>query len=221
MTEGTWSAVDRYLAQGLVEEDDVLRQALAAGEQAGLPQIQVSPALGKLLYLLACSISARRVLEIGTLAGYSTIWLARALPPDGRLVTLELEPRHAEVARRNLAEAGLAERVEVMVGPAADSLRQLAGSSVEPFDLTFIDADKESYRDYLEGALQLARSGSLIVADNVVRAGALADLQSSDPRVVGVRRMLEMAAADERLETTVLQTVGSKGYDGIAIALVR
>ncbi|HUG48046.1 MAG TPA: O-methyltransferase [Candidatus Limnocylindria bacterium] len=221
MSQATWSSVDSYIERLFGLDDEVLRHAVAAGDDAGLPPIQVSAAQGMLLNLLARWGSARRVLEIGTLAGYSTIWLARALPADGRLVTLEIDQRHAEVARANLQRAGLGDLSEIIVGPALESLPGLAEKESEPFDLVFIDADKESYPDYLEWALGLCRSGGLILADNVVRGGAVAEQEGDDSRVAGVRRYLELAAHDERLESTVLQTVGSKGYDGLAISLVR
>lgn len=221
MSQATWSSVDSYIDELFELDDEVLREAVTAGERAGLPPIQVSTAQGRLLNLLARWGGARRVLEVGTLAGYSTIWLGRALPPDGRLVTLELDPRHAEVARANLARAGLSGMAEVIVGPALESLSRLAERATEPFDLVFIDADKHNYPGYLEWALRLTRSGSLIVADNVVRDGAVADEGNLEQAVVGVRRYLELAAADDRLESTVIQTVGSKGYDGLAISRVR
>lgn len=194
---------------------------MADSVAAGMPQIQVSATLGRFLNLQARTMGARRILEIGTLAGYSSIWLARALPADGRLITLELEPRHAEVARGNLTRAGLADVAEVRVGPAADSLRAMVADNFAPFDMVFIDADKDGYPEYLEWSLKLARPGTLIVADNVVRGGAIIDADSSDGRVQGVRRFNEMLARDPRLDATILQTVGVKGYDGIAYALVK
>ncbi len=215
-----WHAVDRYIEAALIGPDPVLEAALDAADQAGLPAIAVSPAQGKLLHLLARLQGARTILEIGTLGGYSTIWLARALPPDGWLVSLELDPRHAEVARANIARAGLDERVEVRVGPASESLARLADDGDGRFDLVFIDADKEGYPDYLGWALRLTRPGSLIVADNVVRGGAVIDPADADPRVQAVRRFIELVAAEPRLDATVIQTVGSKGYDGLALALV-
>jgi predicted O-methyltransferase YrrM len=222
MSEQRWAAVDEYLGGLFGGADPVLDAALAAS--TGLPAIQVSPLQGQLLHVLARSVGARRVLEIGTLGGYSTIWLGRALPADGRLLTLEAEPRHAAVARANLARAGLADLVEVRVGPAAESLAQLAAAGAEPFDepfdLVFIDADKPGYPEYLSWALRLTRPGGLIIGDNVVRGGAIADPDSDDPNVAGVRRFLELVAAEPRLTATVLQTVGVKGYDGLAIALV-
>jgi len=220
MSQDRWTAVDSYISDLLVRPDEALEAALEGSEAAGLPAIQVAANQGKLLHLLARLQGARSILEVGTLGGYSTIWLARALPPGGRLITLELEPRHAEVARANIARAGLAERVEVRVGPASESLPRLTQEGVEPFDLVFIDADKEGYPDYLGWALRLTRPGSLIVADNVVRGGALIDPDSSDPRVQAVRRFIELVAAEPCLDATVIQTVGSKGYDGLAFALV-
>jgi predicted O-methyltransferase YrrM len=221
VSQHTWSSVDTYIERLFDLEDDVLREAMAAGDRAGLPPIQVSAPQGRLLQFLARWGGARRVLEIGTLAGYSAIWLGRALPPDGCLVTLEVDPRHADVARSNLERAGLGGVAEVVVGPALESLPRVADGDAEPFDLVFIDADKHNYPSYLEWALRLCRSGGMIVADNVVRDGALADLDNREQAVEGVRRYLELAAADDRLETTVIQTVGSKGYDGLAVSLVR
>lgn len=220
MNQERWTAVDGYLSDLLVAPDDSLEAALRASAAGGLPPIQVAANQGKLLHLLARLKGARTILEVGTLGGYSTIWLAGALPPDGRLVTLELDPRHAQVARANLEHAGLAELVEIRVGPASESLAHLVAEGGGPFDLVFIDADKEGYPDYLGGALRLTRPGSLIVADNVVRGGAVMDAADSDPRVRAVRRFLEMVAAEPRLAATVIQTVGSKGYDGLAFALV-
>jgi predicted O-methyltransferase YrrM len=220
MSEELWAKVDAYTEQTLVSPDAALTQALADSEAAGLPSIQVAASQGKLLGILVHSLGARRVLELGTLGGYSSIWLARALPADGRLLTLELEPKHAEVARKNLARAGVAERVEVRVGPALDTLKQLAADKQGPFDLIFIDADKESMPDYFVWSLKLARVGSLIVVDNVVRRGEVADPLSTDPRVLGVRRMNELIAAEPRVSATTLQTVGSKGYDGLTFAVV-
>ncbi len=216
-----WNAVDDHLVDLFDLDDEVLRAAVADGLAAGMPQIQVSAVLGRFLNLQARALGARRILEIGTLAGYSSIWLARALPSDGMLVTLELEPRHAEVARGNLARAGLADVAEVRVGPAAESLQAMVDDKVEPFDMVFIDADKDGYPDYLEWSLKLARPGTLIVADNVVRGGAIIDADSADSRVQGVRRFNEMLAREPRVDATILQTVGTKGYDGIAVALVK
>lgn len=215
-----WSEVDRYIAERLVPADPVLEAVLEASAAAGLPPIHVAPNQGKLLWLLARLQGARRILEVGTLGGYSTVWLARALPPGGRLITLEADPRHAEVARANLERAGLAGVVEVRLGRALDTLPRLAAEGQGPFDLVFLDADKPSTAEYLRWALELTRPGSLIVADNVVRAGAVLEGSSRDPSVRGIRRFYEQVAAEPRLSATAIQTVGSKGYDGLALALV-
>jgi predicted O-methyltransferase YrrM len=220
MTRDRWAAVDRYVADLLVPGDHALDAALAANAAAGLPAHDVSPVQGRLLEILARTRGARRILEVGTLGGYSTIWLARALGPGGRLVTLEREPRYAEVARANLAPAGLAAVVDVRVGPALDTLAALAAEGGDPFDLVFLDADKQSAAEYVQWALRLTVPGSLIVADNVVRGGALADAASEDPRVVGVRRLHELLAAEQSVCATTIQTVGAKGYDGFTLALV-
>jgi predicted O-methyltransferase YrrM len=220
MPDQSWTAVDRYLTDLFVPPDDVLDTVLATSAAAGLPEIQVSPAQGKLLHVLARSHGVGSILEIGTLGGYSTIWLARALPPNGRLVTLEFEAKHAAVARANIARAGLADRVEIRIGPALESLPQLAAEGRGPFDLIFIDADKEGYPEYLDWALALSCRGSLIIADNVVRQGAVIDLTDARPDMVAIRRFNEKLAADPRVIATVLQVVGSKGHDGLALALV-
>jgi predicted O-methyltransferase YrrM len=220
MTDDRWSAVDRYVADLLVPSDPALDAALAANAGAALPAHDVSPVQGRMLEILARTLGARRILEIGTLGAYSTIWLARALGPGGRLVTLEREARYADVARANLARAGLAGAVEVRVGPALDTLPALAAEGGEPFDLVFVDADKQSAAEYLRWALRLTAPGSLIVFDNVVRDGALADAASEDPRVQGVRRLHELIAAQPSLCATTIQTVGAKGYDGFTLALV-
>jgi predicted O-methyltransferase YrrM len=220
MDAKTWTAVDEYLDGALGISDDILEHALAAAKAAGLPAIAVAPNQGRMLHLLARLQGARRILEIGTLGGYSAIWLARALPAEGRLVTLELEPKHAEVARANLAHAGLADRVELRIGPARESLAALVAEGAGPFDLVFVDADKPSMPEYLEWSLQLSRPGTLLVFDNVVREGAILDASGKDAAVKGVRTLFERIAADPRLDGTVLQTVGSKGYDGLAFALV-
>lgn len=217
MTSDTWSAVDRFVVDTLSDSDPVLDAAQRAADTAGLPAISVSAAQGKFLHLLARIRGARRILEIGTLAGYSTIWLARALPPGGQLITLEYDPRHADVARANIARAGLADRVEVRVGRAIEALPGLVVD--EPFDLIFIDADKPSTADYFRWALKLSRPGTVIVVDNVVRDGRLVDA-NGDGDVQGMRRFLEAAANEARVEGTVLQTVGVKGYDGFALLLV-
>lgn len=220
MNTQVWSKVDDFLTGPLGLDDPVLAAALADSEAAGLPPIQVSPPQGKLLHLLAAAGGARRILEIGTLGGYSTIWLARALQPGGRLITLELNPKHAEVARANLTRAGLADCVEVRVGPARDSLAQLHAEQAGPFDLVFIDADKASTPDYLNWALRMTAPGSLIMVDNVVRGGAVTDPNNPNPDVQGIRRALAEMAANPNLVTSAMQTVGGKGYDGFALALV-
>ncbi|THV41715.1 O-methyltransferase [Glycomyces buryatensis] len=218
MGQAQWTAVDAFLDSLVVGEDKVLSGAVAASEKAGLPPIQVSASQGKFLHLLAKIQGAKRILELGTLGGYSAIWMARALPSDGHLVSLEFSPRHAEVASANVARAGLVGIVEIQVGPALESLPKLAESGVEPFDMVFIDADKLNYPAYLDWAVKLSRPGALIVADNVVRGGAVADSLSRDPNVQGVRAYLEAVAANPRLDGTVIQTVGVKGYDGLSIA---
>lgn len=224
MTQPLWSAVDGYLADVLVGHDPVLEAALADSAAAGLPAIAVAPNQGKLLFLLARAARARRILEVGTLGGYSTIWLARGLEPGGRVVSLELEEKHARVARANLARAGLTGAVDVLVGPALASMERLAAEragGAPPFDLVFLDADKEGYPAYLEWSLRLARPGALIVADNVVREGAVVDRASRDAMVRGVRAFLEQLGRDPRVSATALQTVGVKGHDGLAIAVVN
>ena len=220
MTEEHWSDVDRYITDLIVRPDAAQQAALDASAAAGLPAIAVSAPQGKLLHLLARAMGARRILEIGTLGGYSAIWLARALPPDGRLLTLEVDPKHAEVARGNIARAGLAKVAEVRLGRAADTLRQLLVEGAGPFDLIFIDADKPGYPEYLELSLKVCRPGTVIVADNVVRQGEIVHASSGDANVQAVRRFHEMVAAEPRLSATVIQTVGVKGYDGLTIALV-
>ena len=220
MDEERWAEVDRYITQRVLPADPALEAALAASDAAGLPAIQVSPNMGKLLQLLAQSIGARTILEIGTLGGYSTIWLARALAPGGRVVTLELNSAIAAVARSNLARAGLAERVEVRIGPALETLPLLAVEVSGPFDLIFIDADKENTAEYFRWALKLARHGSLIVVDNVVRDGALIDEDRRDAHIQGIRDFYALAAVEPRVSMTAIQTVGIKGYDGFAVALV-
>jgi predicted O-methyltransferase YrrM len=221
MSQDLWSEVDRYLTEKLIPVDPILKGALSANAAAGLPVIDVAPNQGKLLYLLARLQGAKRILEIGTLGAYSTIWLARALPADGAILSLEFEVKHAEVARANLKRVNLACSVEVRQGAALDSLAQLDADSVEPFDLIFIDADKENYPGYLEWSLRLSRVGTVIIGDNVIRDGAIVDSRSGDPRVQGVRRFLEMMASDPRLSATALQTVGAKGYDGFSLAIVN
>jgi len=220
MNQEQWTAVDRYIVERLMPTDAVLEAALEANDAAGLPSIDVSPLQGKFLHLLVLTKGARRILEIGTLGGYSTIWLARALPAGGRLVTLELQPKHAAVARANLERAGLSERVEIRVGPATQSLAQLQAEGAEPFDMIFIDADKPNNPAYLQWALKLARRGTLIVVDNVVREGEILNPASADPDVQGTRALFELLAAESRLASTAIQTVGSKKYDGFAMAVV-
>jgi predicted O-methyltransferase YrrM len=219
--QSTWDAVDAYFSEQLVGHDPVLEAATAAADAAGLPKIAVAPNQGKLLHLLALAQGARRILEVGTLGGYSTIWLARALPADGTLISLELDPKHAEVARGNLARAGLEKVAEVRLGRASDSLAALVEQGEEPFDLVFIDADKPSNPEYFRRALQLTRPGSLIIVDNVVRDGAIADAASTDPAVVATRALHELIAAEPRVTATSVQTVGSKGYDGFTLARVQ
>ncbi|MBL8161912.1 MAG: O-methyltransferase [Anaerolineae bacterium] len=214
-----WSAVDDYFNSLFIGSDPVLEAALEASTAAGLPAHNVAPNQGKLLMLLATIHGARRILEIGTLGGYSTIWLGRALPPDGRLITLEASPTHAEVARANIARAGLGAQVEVRVGAARDTLAQITAEDGDAFDLIFIDADKPNNPHYLEWALRLSRPGTLIIADNVVRDGAVID-PDGDANVQGIRRFSEMLAAETRVQVTALQTVGSKGYDGFALIRV-
>ena len=220
MSQKQWTAVDRYFSETLVPSDPVLDAALKANAKAGLPNIDVAPNQGKFLQLLVQLRGARRILEIGTLGGYSSIWMARALPADGRLTTLEFSPKHAEVARANIARAGLEKIVEIRVGPALETLAKMEKESTEPFDLIFIDADKPNNPNYLPFALKFSRPGTLLIGDNIVREGEVADPTSTDPNVQGQRRFLEMMAAEPRLSATALQTVGSKGYDGFAMALV-
>ncbi len=221
MSQELWTAVDNYIVHKMLPADESLDQAVRASEEAGLPSIQVSPAQGKFLYMLAKVHRAKRILEIGTLGGYSTIWLARALPEDGRLITMEIDPKHAAVAQSNLDREGVSNKVELLVGNALDLLPKLEKRNESPFDLSFIDADKVSIPAYFESALRMSRSGSLILVDNVVRNGAVADAGSHDPSVQGVQKLNDMIAGDSRVTATVLQTVGVKGYDGLAIALVN
>jgi predicted O-methyltransferase YrrM len=218
--QDVWTAVDSYFGDLLIARDEKLDAALAANRKAGLPAIDVSRLQGKFLELLVRISGARRILEIGTLGGYSTIWLARGLPEGGRIVTLEFDPHHAEVARANLEHAGVLDRVDLRVGRAIDTLPKLENTADSPFDLIFIDADKESYPEYLDWALRLSRVGTVIVADNVVREGKVVEADCDDERVQGVRRFTERLAAEPRLSATVLQNVGTKGYDGLALAVV-
>jgi predicted O-methyltransferase YrrM len=215
-----WAAVDRYFSEQLSLSDPLLDAAMAANRAAELPAIDVAPNQGKLLQLLAQLVAARRILEIGTLGGYSTIWLARALPASGRLITLEFNPKHAEIARANIARAGLAELVEIRIGAALDTLPKLQNESREPFDLIFIDADKPNNSEYVRWAIELSRPGTLIIVDNVVRDGAVIDATSTDKDVQGARHLFELLANEPRLSATAIQTVGTKGYDGIAFAIV-
>jgi predicted O-methyltransferase YrrM len=221
MSQETWTAVDRYMEDALLGSDPVMHAVLAANAEAGLPSIDVAPNQGKLLCLLARMQGAQRILEIGTLGGYSTLWLARALGPQGKVVTLEVAARHAEAARANFERASVSGKIELRLGPAAASLAQLVAEGAAPFDMVFIDADKPSNPLYLDWALRLSRPGTLIVCDNVVREGAVIDAASPDASVQGVRRFVEMLAADPRLDATAVQTVGSKGHDGFILLLVK
>ena len=214
--EQTWSDVDAYIADHLGASDDILAATLSDSVAAGLPEIAVSPPQGKLLMLLAASIGAKRILEVGTLGGYSTIWLARGLPDDGELVTCEYSAEHARVARENVARAGLASKVDIRLGPALDTLPTLVG----PFDLSFIDADKENNPNYFKAALELSRPGSLIIVDNTVREGAVVDADRDDPTTLGTRALYETVRDEPRVSATAIQTVGSKGYDGFLLARV-
>jgi predicted O-methyltransferase YrrM len=219
MTDQTWTAVEAYFEGELIGSDTILEAALRASAAAGLPDIQVSASQGKLLHLLALTLPARRILEVGTLGGYSALWLARALPTDGHLVTLEIDPHHAEVARQNFLRGGVSERIELHLGPALESLARLRAQQEAPFDLVFIDADKPNNLGYVQAALELARDGTLIVVDNVVRDGKVA-ARRRDAAAEGVRRMTEWIAREARLTATVIQTVGLKGYDGFLLARV-
>jgi predicted O-methyltransferase YrrM len=220
MPNDQWSKVDDYITDVLVKPDAALDRALETSHAAGLPAIAVAPGYGKLLHVLARLVNARAILEIGTLGGYSAIWMARALQPGGRLISLEFDPKHAELARANLANAGVDRLVDVRIGPALEALPKIAVEGIAPFDLIFIDADKPNTAEYFRWALRLARVGSLIVVDNVVRNGEVANAATTDTAVQGMRRFMEIAAAERRVIATALQTVGSKGYDGFSIALV-
>jgi predicted O-methyltransferase YrrM len=220
MTQDKWTAVDTYFNALFIPPDPALDKALAASAAAGLPAIAVSPTQGKLLLLLAKIQGARKILELGTLGGYSTIWLARALPKGGRLVTLEVSPKHAEVARANIAQAGQADKVEIRVGPALETLPALIADGAGPFDLIFIDADKENNAPYFDYALKLSRPGTVMIIDNVVRDGAVADPATTESSAQGVRRLNERLIAEPRATATAIQTVGAKGYDGFAIILI-
>jgi predicted O-methyltransferase YrrM len=220
MTQDVWEAVENYFDKVLVAQDSALEDALAAAAAEKLPAIQVSSGQGKLLHLLARILGARKILEIGTLGGYSTIWMARALPEGGRLITLEAEPKHADVARKNFARAGVENKVELRMGKALDTLPQIAAEGVGPFDLFFIDANKSNMPEYFEWSLKLARKGSVIIADNVVRGGAVLEADSKDADIQGVRRFLEMVGKEKRVSGTAMQTVSTKNYDGFALVLV-
>jgi predicted O-methyltransferase YrrM len=220
MSQELWTAVDRYITDHLVPPDATLDAALQASLDAGLPAISVAPNQGKLLMLLAQISGARRILELGTLGGYSTLWLARALPADGTIITLEFDPKHADVARDNFARAGVSHQIELRVGRALDTLPQLESEGCGPFDLIFIDADKANIPHYFTWALELSHRGTVIIVDNVIRDGEVIDATSTDPSVIGVRRFNELLAAETRVTATAIQTVGSKGYDGFAMALV-
>jgi predicted O-methyltransferase YrrM len=221
MVDERWAAVDNYFGDLMIGEDPVLDAALAASDAAGLPPIAVSPTLGKLLHLLARATGARRILEVGTLGGYSTIWLGRALPVGGRLISLEAVDKHAEVARSNVAAAGLSEVVDIRVGPALEALPKLAAEQGDPFDLIFIDADKENNVAYFDWAIRLARPGSMIIVDNVVRDGKVLDANNPDSRVQGSRQFAELVGAQNRASATTLQMVGVKGWDGFTLAVVN
>lgn len=221
MSKATFSTVDAYFASALLGEIDPLAAVLAANRKAGLPEIDVSPLQGKFLAFLVQISGARRILEVGTLGGYSTIWMAKALPSGGQIVTLEFDSHHADIARKNFFAAGVADRIELIEGAAADSLKSLAGQGEEPFDLVFIDADKPSNPVYLDYAAKLTRKGGVIVLDNVVRDGEVSNASSTDPNVIGSRAGIEMLGSDPRFDATAIQTVGVKGYDGFAIAVVK
>ena len=219
MSEAVWASVDGYVVERLGATDDALDAVLAASSAAGLPPISVSAAQGKFLHLLTRAVQARSVLEIGTLGGYSTAWFARALPPGGRVVTLEVDPHHAEVATANLAAVGVADMVQVRVGPALDTLPVLVAEGAGPFDVVFVDADKENNAAYVRLALDLARPGTVVIIDNVVRGGQVVDPDASDPRIRGTRALFDYLNGEPRLDSTALQTVGAKGYDGFVLAL--
>ena len=220
MSESLWRDVDRYIEERLIDEDPALSAALEASGRFGLPDIAVSPSQGKMLNLLARSTGARRILEIGTLGGYSTIWMGRALADSGRMISLEMDPRHAEVARGNLETAGLGDKVDIWIGAALDLLPKVAAADVGPFDFSFIDADKANIPDYLDWTIRMSRPGAMIVVDNVVRHGALVDEEATDAAVVGVRRMHDMLRTDSRVSAISIQTVGAKGYDGFTLMVV-
>lgn len=216
-----WSEVDAYISGQLIPQDDIFSNILLHNRQAELPPIDVSPAQGKLLYLFTKMRNARRILEIGTLGGYSTVWMAKALPAEGKLVTLELDPHHARVAGENITAAGLAEKVEIRVGSALEQLAQLENEGAAPFDLIFIDADKPSNPDYLKWALRFSHPGTVIIGDNVIRGGEVTNRHSTDPRVQGIRTFFDLLASNPAVEATAIQTVGSKGYDGFMLGIVK
>ena len=220
MDQDRWNAVDAYIVDRLISSDEALDSVLDANAAGGLPAIDVSTTAGKFLHLITRISGAKRVLEIGTLGGFSTIWFARALPAGGKVVTLEYEPEHADIARANIARAGVAERVEIRLGAALDSLAALKAEGAAPFDLVFIDADKENNPNYLQWAMTLGRPGTVIISDNVVRDGEILDAASTDPDVQGMRRFFDMMGAEPRLSATALQTVGIKGWDGFSIAIL-
>ncbi len=221
MSQEQWTAVDQYFCDLFIPPDAVLEVVLRASDEGGLPPHNVAPNQGKLLMMLAQIHKAQRILEIGTLGGYSTIWLARGLPEGGHLITLEFNPKHAEVAKKNFAHAGLSDRIEIRVGRAANSLAQMEQEGHAPFDLIFIDADKPSNPEYFAWALKFSRPGTLIIADNVVRDGAVLDSESEDANIQGIRQFNQLAASDASISVTAIQTVGSKGYDGFALLLVK
>jgi predicted O-methyltransferase YrrM len=221
MSQDLWTCVDEYINGIVMKPDEALDATLHSAVEAQLPPISVTPAHGKLLHLIASAAGVRRILEIGTLAGYSTIWLARALPAGGRLITIEANERHASIARANIEHAGLTDRVDIRLGAALDMLPQLAAERQPPFDFTFVDADRTRLAEYFDWAVRLSRSGSVIIVDNVVRKGAIADASSNEPNVVGVRRFNDQLKADARVDATIVQTVSAKGYDGFAMALVK
>jgi predicted O-methyltransferase YrrM len=221
MNQDLWTSVDHYITDTLVHPDKALDEAVQANTSAGLPTIDVAPNQGKLLHLLARMQGAKRILEVGTLGGYSTIWLARALPPDGKLITLELDPTHARVAATNIHHAGLTHLVDQRIGPALESLTRLHADNEAPFDLIFLDADKPNNPAYLEWSLKLSHPGTVIIGDNVIRDGEILNANHTDPSVIGTRTFLERLGNHPRLEATAIQTVGSKGYDGFAIAIVK
>jgi predicted O-methyltransferase YrrM len=221
MDQDLWTSVDRYITDNLVHPDQALNDAAQSNERADLPAIDVTPSQGKFLHLLARMQRAQRILEVGTLGGYSTLWFARALPPQGKLVTLEINPKHAAIAAENIDRAGLTSLVDLRVGPALESLAKLQAEKTAPFDLIFLDADKPNNPAYLDWAIQLARPGTVIIGDNVIREGAILDANNTDPSITGTRTFLERLGRHPRLDATALQTVGAKGYDGFALAIVN